>query len=131
LFENEAGARGVIIEGPWGKERRKDRTRSPDRRGQHRAPGLFSGKIYYGSGFTLNCTVHNLSARGAKIRIEGHPGPDGFHLILVKSGLAMNAHTVWRGEADTGVRFLSAIDLNNPPAQHAVLRQIWMHLVPR
>jgi len=121
----------MIIQGPWTRDRRNNSTRSGDRRRQHRVRGLLGGKIYYGSGLTLGCTIHNLSDGGAKIKIQGHPGPEGFHLILVRSGLAMNTQTVWRGSDDTGVRFLEGIDLNNPPAQHLVMRDIWMQLIPR
>lgn len=71
---------------------------------------LKSAKIAYSDRHvTLNCTVRDISATGAKLRVEGSvTAPDTFELLIPLDGMEANCEVVWRKEADIGVRFLGA-----------------------
>ncbi len=71
---------------------------------------LKSGKIAYSDRHvTIGCTVRDMSATGARLRIEGSvTAPDTFELLIALDGLEANCEVVWRREADIGVRFVGA-----------------------
>jgi hypothetical protein len=71
---------------------------------------LKSAKIAYSDRHvTLNCMVRDISATGAKLRVEGSvTAPDTFELLIPLDGMEANCEVVWRKEADIGVRFLGA-----------------------
>lgn len=71
---------------------------------------LKSGKIAYSDRHvTINCMVRDISATGARLRIEGSvTAPDTFELLIPLDGLEANCQVVWRREADIGVKFLGA-----------------------
>jgi hypothetical protein len=58
---------------------------------------------------TIACTVRDISATGARLRVEGSvAAPDTFELLIPLDGLEANCQVVWRAQADVGVRFLGA-----------------------
>jgi hypothetical protein len=58
---------------------------------------------------TLPCTVRDVSATGARVRVEGSiSAPDTFELIIDIDGFEANCHVVWRKGNEIGVRFLAA-----------------------
>jgi hypothetical protein len=58
---------------------------------------------------TVGCTVRDLSATGARLRVEGSlTVPDTFELIIELDGLEANCQVVWRSGSEVGVRFLHA-----------------------
>ncbi len=58
---------------------------------------------------TLHCTVRDLSATGARVRVEGSiSAPDTFELIIDIDGFEANCQVVWRKSNEIGVRFLGA-----------------------
>jgi hypothetical protein len=71
---------------------------------------LKSAKIAYSDRHvTINCMVRDISATGAKLRVEGSvTAPDTFELLIPLDGMEANCEVVWRREADIGVRFLGA-----------------------
>ena len=71
---------------------------------------LKSGKIAYSDRHvTIGCTVRDMSATGARLRVEGSvTAPDTFELLIALDGLEANCQVVWRREADIGVRFIGA-----------------------
>lgn len=71
---------------------------------------LKSGKIAYSDRHvTIGCIVRDISATGARLRIEGSvTAPDTFELLITLDGLEANCEVVWRREADIGVRFIGA-----------------------
>ena len=71
---------------------------------------LKSGKIAYADRHvTIGCSVRDMSATGARLRIEGSvTEPDTFELLIALDGVEANCEVVWRREADIGVRFIGA-----------------------
>jgi hypothetical protein len=105
---------------------------------QRRAPRrrvLKAGIVAYNDRHsTLPCSVRDLSATGARVRVEGSiSAPDTFELLIPIDGLEANCQVVWRSDADVGVRFLAAprvvapkrTQVINPlvPAQKPTLRR--------
>jgi hypothetical protein len=71
---------------------------------------LKSGKVAYNDRHvTIECTLRDMSATGARLRVSGSvTAPDTFELLIPLDGLEANCQVVWRSGADLGVRFLSA-----------------------
>lgn len=71
---------------------------------------LKSGKIAYSDRHvTIGCIVRDISATGARLRVEGSVhAPDSFELLIPLDGLEAQCEVVWRREADVGVRFIGA-----------------------
>ncbi len=71
---------------------------------------LKSGKIAYADRHvTIDCLVRDMSATGARVRVEGSvTAPDTFELLIPLDGLEANCQVVWRAGADIGIKFLAA-----------------------
>lgn len=71
---------------------------------------LKSGKVAYSDRHvTIDCLVRDMSATGARLRIEGSvTAPDTFELLIPLEGLEANCQVAWRAGADLGVKFLAA-----------------------
>lgn len=58
---------------------------------------------------TLPCMVRDVSATGARVRVEGSIGaPDTFVLVIEIDGLEADCQVVWRKANELGVKFLAA-----------------------
>jgi PilZ domain len=58
---------------------------------------------------SLPCAVRDLSATGARVRVEGSvSAPDTFELIIDIDGFEANCQVVWRKGNEIGVHFLGA-----------------------
>jgi hypothetical protein len=58
---------------------------------------------------TVACTVRDLSATGARLRVESSLSiPNTFELIIEIDGLEATCDVVWRKANEVGVRFLFA-----------------------
>jgi hypothetical protein len=58
---------------------------------------------------TIPCLVRDVSATGARLRIEASvTAPDTFDLVIDLDGMEASCQVVWRKGADLGVRFLAA-----------------------
>lgn len=67
---------------------------------------LKPGKIVVNRRSTIDCTVHNMSARGAKLDVATVVGvPDVFELKV--DGQLQPCRVVWRRLKELGVEFLS------------------------
>ena len=71
---------------------------------------LKSGVIAYNNRFcTLPCMVRDVSATGARLRVDTSvSAPDTFELIIESDGLEASAEVVWRRANELGVRFIGA-----------------------
>ena len=101
----------------------------PEGRTTPRRRVLLSGKVIYGDPpMTLDCSVFDLSAAGARIRLEGpEPLKDPIYLIVVRQDAAYLANEAWRRGALIGLSFARTFDLANPPADlPRLVRQIWV-----
>jgi PilZ domain len=76
-------------------------------RQEPRKRALKSGKIVFNNRFSaIDCTVRNLSAKGAMLLIAGPIGiPDAFTLELESGALKRDCRVVWRDERRLGVVF--------------------------
>ncbi|NJO36077.1 MAG: PilZ domain-containing protein [Rhodospirillales bacterium] len=58
---------------------------------------------------SLPCTVRDVSATGARVRVDGSvSAPDTFELIIDIDGFEASCQVVWRKGNEIGVRFLGA-----------------------
>jgi PilZ domain len=80
-----------------------------ERRGSPRRRVLKGAIIAYGDRkMTLPCTVRNLSATGARVRIEvAVSAPDNFILFIEMDGIEVDCEVVNRSGTDLGVKFIS------------------------
>jgi hypothetical protein len=77
-----------------------------DNRQAQRRSTLKGGRIVFNAGrSTINCTVRNLSARGAKLQVTSVVGiPDTFDLVL-EGHAGQPCRVVWRSLKELGVAF--------------------------
>jgi hypothetical protein len=92
-------------------DRTPDAAPSTDRelRCQARRRTLKGGIIaFHGRHATLACTVRDISATGARLRVDASQSvPDGFDLIIELDGLEAPCRVVWRHDKEIGVIFTS------------------------
>ena len=83
---------------------------------------LKSGTIAYSDRHvTIGCIVRDMSATGARLRVEGSiMAPDSFELLIPLDGLETNCEVVWRVGQECGVRFLSAPRIVAPKRHQVV-----------
>ncbi len=108
-------------------------TTPADRRSSPRGRVLLSGKIAYGAGFTLDCTIRNLSASGACVTLPAHQvAPADLHLIVVRDGAAHHARPAWTRGSLVGLAFEDSHELaGEVPAHLRGLKTLWSALAPR
>ena len=84
--------------------------KSDEARAALRRRTLKAGVVAYSDRHvTIPCMVRDISATGARLRIEGSvTAPDTFELIVSLDGLEADCQIVWRRATDVGVRFLGA-----------------------
>lgn len=58
---------------------------------------------------TIPCTVHDISDRGARLRLHAMAAPDAFILIIELDGIEADCKVVWRKAPDIGVTFIAPI----------------------
>jgi hypothetical protein len=62
-----------------------------------------------GRHLTVGCGVRDISATGARLRVDGSVTvPDTFELIIESEGLEADCEVVWRKANEVGVKFLGA-----------------------
>jgi hypothetical protein len=78
----------------------------PEARLDQRRPTLKGGRIVFNAGrSTINCTVRNLSSKGAKLQVTSVVGiPDTFDLLL-EGAARQPCRVVWRTLKELGVQF--------------------------
>jgi PilZ domain len=76
-----------------------------ERRGNQRHRTLKAGTISFGGG-AIDCTVRNLSEKGAALDVVSPLGiPDRFILVIESDRLQLPCRVVWRKEKRIGVQF--------------------------
>ena len=67
---------------------------------------LKAGKISFGGGAAIDCTVRNLSETGAALEVSSPVGiPERFTLVIEANHLHLPCRVVWRKEKRIGVHF--------------------------
>jgi hypothetical protein len=76
-------------------------------RNSERHKVLEAGTIsFQGSGFGIDCTVHNISIGGANLELGNATEiPDSFDLLINSVNGKQHCHVVWRKEQRIGVAF--------------------------
>lgn len=91
-----------------------------ERRGAPRQRVLKGAKIVYGNYmFVIDCTIRDMSASGARLRLpDASPVPANFHLFVKDNQTICAAHLVWRDGRDMGIAFdeapKSVLDSSDP-----------------
>jgi hypothetical protein len=78
-----------------------------DKRNNQRQRALKRGVIgFAGGSFSIDCTIRNLSASGARLKVPVTVAiPDQFKLLDSHTGIRHSAKVVWRKGDELGVRF--------------------------
>lgn len=78
-----------------------------ERRCESRRRGLLRGNIVFGGGFSsLDCTVRDVSSKGARVTFSGPPLiPPVFELRLMDRGERRAAHKVWLRGSQMGLAY--------------------------
>ena len=67
---------------------------------------LKSGKISFGGGAAIDCTVRNLSQTGAALEVISPVGiPERFTLVIEADRIHVPCRVMWRKETRIGVHF--------------------------
>jgi hypothetical protein len=77
-----------------------------DNRKVSRKRVLLTGKIICGKTSTFDCTVRNLSGKGACLRVGSPMGiPETFDLLIGQDTTPMPSRVIWRKERELGIVF--------------------------
>ena len=77
-----------------------------ERRGIPRRRVLKSGTIAFGRAGGYDCTIRNLSDKGACLEVESPVGiPEIFTLVIPQDAIMRTAHVQWRQAKRIGVVF--------------------------
>jgi hypothetical protein len=104
-----------------------------ERRAEARRRVLLTGKLVYaGNSYSANCTIRDLTPRGARIAIDPQAVSDDPFLIVVRQATAYESCTVWRDEREVGLSFIRSIDLSGKtPVNLRAIQRMWLELTPR
>lgn len=104
-----------------------------ERRREPRRRVLFKGKIVYlTSSFSADCTIKDLSPRGARIAVDREAISADPFLIVVRDSVVHPSRTAWQEGGQAGMHFLGAVDLGGKvPLQYRKVQQMWVELMPR
>jgi len=87
--------------------------------------------LAYGEGMSAECPIRDESATGARISVGTHPLPREVVLVCVSTGVAYEAHVVWRRGQDAGVRFNRRHELERaapmPATSIRLAQRLWNH----
>lgn len=76
-----------------------------DRRVEIRTARMLSAKVQFGD-LTRDCTIVDLSASGARLKLNGFSGlPGKFDLFIPDRGITYRAHVQWQFAGEVGVAF--------------------------
>ena len=105
---------------------------------EHRLEGrkrvLMSGMIVEtGATETFGCTVMDVSAKGARVRIApDRVLPSEFHLVVVRNRTTHKARVMWRRQQLAGVRFEETHFIDkNLPYELRFLQKLWIECATR
>lgn len=99
-----------------------------EHRRAQRQRAYLGGKIVYGDYFSLDCVVRDILEGGARIQLpDGQAVPDKVFLVDLKTGIAYDAHVVWRRYPLVGLQFAHQHGLPEASTPHLrILKQLWL-----
>ena len=93
---------------------------------------LLGGKLAFpDNAITADCSIRNLSEKGAMIVGSDVPMPHDPFLIVIKHAFLHEAQTAWRRGPRSGLWFTSSWRLMEGGKGVAPLRPLWLELLPR
>ena len=104
-----------------------------DRRAEPRRRVLRSGKLTFSPAFSLDCSIRDETAAGARIRTGGTPLPRTIVLVSVTRRIAHEAEVVWQRGDEAGLKLGARHEMDpNPqnrsdPLRHAQV--LWSHTI--
>jgi hypothetical protein len=104
------------------------------RRLEPRVRTFLGGKLIFGAhDLTADCTVRNLTARGAKVQtVMASTLSRELWLVVVKQGVAYRATVAWRRDDEVGLKFTSKHDLSkDDDPDLKIARYVWRQLTER
>ena len=110
-----------------------DHDKSDDRRRAARTRALLAGKVIVGDAlFTANCTVVNLSATGARVRLsrEAQLGLP-LYLLFLRDGRLMECAVAWRSGDMAGLVFTAEHHADDDSPLRRRIHALWNDLRPR
>ena len=117
----------------YGSVNDNDTVPRQERRRESRRRVLLTGKIVYPhNSFSADCTIRDLSPRGARIKVNPEAiSPDPF-LIVVKGAVVHESATAWQTEDQAGLQFHNSFSLTGEtPLNLRNIQRIWLELMPR
>ena len=102
--------------------------KTADDRKEPRPRTYLGGKLVYGNYFSMDCVVRDITDGGARVQVNGdQPVPDDIFLLDLRSGVAYEAHIVWRRYPMIGLTFQHRYGLAEASTPHLrILRRLWM-----
>ena len=106
---------------------RAERRREPRRR------VFLKGKVVLSNNsFSVDCTIRDLSASGARISVNPDTVSADPYLIVVKDGVVHGSITTWNSRDQVGLNFQNTSPLVGDPAPHLRhIQRLWVELMPR
>ncbi len=102
---------------------------APDNRRQApRRRSFLRGKIVYDDGgHSVDCTIRDVSATGARVSLpDGQGVPKQFFLLDMKNRVAHEVEVRWRAGAEIGVQSLRSFSLDTElPREFRFLQRLW------
>ncbi len=102
---------------------------APDNRRQApRRRSFLRGKIVYdGGGHSVDCTIRDVSATGARVSLpDGQGVPKQFFLLDMKNRVAHEVEVRWRAGVEIGVQSLQSFSLDKDlPKEFQFLQRLW------
>ena len=104
-----------------------------ERRSTPRHRVFLKGKIVYlNNSLSADCTIRDLSPRGARIQVNPDVVSGDPFLIVVKDAVIHQSVTAWKSGAQAGLRFQDATSLSGDVPLHLRHAQrLWVELMPR
>ena len=95
----------------------------PDRRSERRLRSLLTGTIVFDDKCTMDCTVRNISAFGARVVLaDAFRLPDTFNLRIPHHDQTHRARTVWRKGDAAGLELADVEEMPRAP-RHRLTRR--------
>ncbi len=97
---------------------------APEKRALRRNRVLLAANLVHGEHrFTSECTIRNLTERGAAVRFDSHiPLPPTLSLVETRTGRAHDARIVWRRGGFIGLELTNTRELRSSAEP---LRRLW------
>ncbi len=135
IYEVDPGATALVKASSVATNTAEMKRQAPgaeERRRRPRRRAILGGVILFDN-LSYQCRIIDIGERGARLRLADTLAlPETFWLLAPKKWLAFEAQLTWRKDAEIGVRFAAARDLQFPKdTQDEALRALCLNYAPR